>query len=70
MLYPTHRGYYAVSHTQGGIIGVNLFFLFRIIKGQDRDSGAGGTTGGYASFPEGQEPPGGDETPAYTPPEY
>lgn len=68
---------YSISYpTQGGIIGVNIFFLFRIIKGQDRDSaaaaaGEGGAGGGYASFPEGQEPPGGDDqAPAYTPPEY
>ena len=55
---------------QGAIIGINAFFLFRVLTGKDGDSG--GTSGsGYASFPEGQESAGGDDQgPAYTPPEY
>lgn len=61
---------------QGVIIGVNVFFLLRIMKGLDRDStggGGGGAGGGYASFPEGQDPADGggdDKGNAYSPPEY
>ncbi len=60
---------------QGAIIGVNVFFLFRILKGLDRDStgGGGGPGGGYASFPEGQDPVDGggdDKGTTYSPPEY
>ena len=59
---------------QGAIIGVNVFFLLRILKGLDRDSqGGGGGGSGYASFPEGQDPVDGggdDKGNTYTPPEY
>ena len=63
-----------LSFLQGAIIGVNVFFLVRIHKGQDRDSAGGGTGGGgYSSFPEGQGSGGGggdDRGTEYAPPEY
>ena len=57
--------------TQGAIVGVNVFYFVRIIRGSDPSSKG---QSGYASFPEGSpsdQPYQGDEgDKQYTPPEY
>ena len=56
---------------QGAIVGVNVFYFIRIMKGIDDPSRPGG---GYASFPESSGQPeggsGGNPSADYTPPEY
>ena len=54
------------THIQGAIVGVNVFYFIRIMRGSDGSSPPGG---GYASFPEptGQSEGGSSD---YTPPEY
>jgi len=53
-------------------VALNVFFLFRIFRGSDTDAN-GSKPGGYASFPDNQQPTPGyedDKTTPYNPPEY
>ena len=61
-----HTHTHAHTYVQGAIVGVNVFYFIRIMRGSDGSSPPGG---GYASFPEptGQSEGGSSD---YTPPEY
>ena len=64
----THTHVHTHTHSQGAIVGVNVFYFFRIMRGSEGTSHPGG---GYASFPEPTGPSeGGAGSSDYTPPEY
>ena len=54
------------------IVVINVIYFLRIYQNKDRDCAPGTGGGGYASFPEGQDPGerGGEGGAPYNAPEY